>query len=129
MFNQHKENRKEITNGKVKHEHTEVLETEVHKRKITIARDVYPSRSRGEFHVTLYAKNRGNTNITNLCLKDIIPEGFKLLEEDKVIKSQDRGKEREWFLNKLSSGEEIEVSYKLIKIGDKCKGESLLDSY
>ncbi len=101
-------------------------------RRITFTRLVNPAEENNQYEVVLSALNRGKGELTDIRLKDFIPTGFKIIEEG--MKSYDtqgrkKGVEKEWLIEKIMAGEEIQISYKILKIDEQKRYRDLLNGY
>lgn len=97
-----------------------------HKRKaITLGKTILPGAEVGLYAIELLFVNRGTRDLENIELKDIIPEGFSLVEDDHQDFAEDsgdpRGTARTWTFEKIEAGQEINIKYGLQGEGEEYK--------
>lgn len=96
----------------------------VHERKaITIGKQIIPGAEPGLFEIELSFKNRGDTALENIAIKDIIPEGFNLVNDafDDLAESESapQGTIRTWTFETIEKDQAITITYNLQGQGDK----------
>ncbi len=113
------------------------------RRRYTAFKDVTPMEEEGMYQVMLYYKNRSNTKLEDVSIKDLIPSGFELMDvevnipeteeeevtiESEVIDTIDEGEIREWVIPTIEEEQEVEITY-TVKGEGEYKGKDLLISH
>ncbi len=85
-------------------------------RKFSIGKSIEQGANRGEYHIALLYRNRGNQPIRDLVIKDIIPENFTgggySLDPD-TEDTPDGMTKLSWGIPMVKEGETIGISYKI----------------
>ena len=94
----------------------------VHRRKaLTFGKTVAPGAQPKIYEISLVYKNRGKNALTDVRIRDIIPEGFRLLDDSmKSLADEEsvpEGSRRVWTFEKIEPEQEINIVYRI-------KGES-----
>ena len=90
------------------------------RRKLTIGKSVFPGAEEGEYEITIIFKNRGNTEIKNATISDLVPTNFRVLTSTPEANIQETETKilLEWQFNTIKPGESIEISYKIKGSGE-----------
>jgi uncharacterized repeat protein (TIGR01451 family) len=93
-----------------------VLETMQVLRRFSVGKSIEQGDSEGQYHIELLYRNRGNNPITNLILRDIVPENFEG-KEYSISPHQEPTPEGitilEWVMDKVQPGQSIVISYSI----------------
>jgi len=85
-------------------------------RKFSVGKSIEQGSGPGEYHIELLYRNRGANPITDLRLKDIIPENFKG-GGFTIQPTQDRTAEGitvlEWTIMRIDPGQSVVISYSI----------------
>ena len=95
---------------------TPVIKTHQVLRRFSVGKSIEQGSGKGEYNIQLLYRNRGNQVVSDLILKDIIPENFTGLEY-----SREPAKEAtpegitvlKWAINKVEPGESLVLSYSI----------------
>jgi hypothetical protein len=95
----------------------------VHQRKaIRRGKMVIPSSEAGLYDIELTFVNKGDAPLQNVMVRDLIPEGFKLLNDAfsdmAEDKSDPKGKIRTWTFESVEKDQTITITYSLQGQGD-----------
>ena len=93
------------------------------KRKLKTLKSIKPGINEGEFDITLRIQNKGDVELENMEVKDLIPDGFQLVDfNPKEIKYEVIGAGAEKLLDiqivELSGQEAISIQYSCAGTGD-----------
>ena len=78
----------------------------------------------GEYQITLRLKNIGESVLTNVELRDVVPDNFEYGEESIETSSVEslEGKDMlVWVIEELGAGETTEITYKITGTGEDYK--------
>lgn len=93
-----------------------VLETMQVLRRFSVGKSIEQGEEIGQYHVELLYRNRGNNPITNLVLRDIIPENFEGVKFS-IAPNQEPTPEGmtivEWVMDKVQPGQSVVISYSI----------------
>ncbi len=95
----------------------------VHQRhRVSFGKQVREGERPGEYHVSVWFKNRSDISMEDVVLQDILPDGFSIVKNSheslmKKAKVTD-GTALRWQFKKLDPGEEITVEYVLKGTGN-----------
>ena len=97
----------------------------IHDRtKIRKGKRISAMAAEGEYEIVLRLKNAGESTLTNVELRDVVPDNFEYGEESMETSSVDslEGKDMlVWVIEELGAGETIEVTYKITGTGEDYK--------
>ncbi len=97
----------------------------VHERKkIRKGKRITALATEGEYEIVLRLKNNGDSVLTNVELRDIVPGNFEYGEESIETSSVEslEGKDMlVWVIEELGAGETTEITYKISGTGDDYK--------
>jgi uncharacterized repeat protein (TIGR01451 family) len=87
-----------------------------HKRKaIRFGKTVEPGSEAKVYEITIFYKNKGGDTLKDVKIRDIVPEGFKLLdnsmEQIAEKSSAPEGEVITWTFETLQPDQEIEIKY------------------
>ncbi|OLS25832.1 MAG: hypothetical protein HeimC3_11060 [Candidatus Heimdallarchaeota archaeon LC_3] len=90
----------------------------VHARKaITFGKTVNPGAEAGIYEIQIIYKNRGNKVLNDVKIRDIVPEGFSLLDDNMSDLADDEsvpeGNKRTWTFDSVEIDQEIEINYRM----------------
>ena len=75
------------------------------------------------YDISITFINRGTKDLENMVIRDIIPEGFNLMEDDMQDVAEDSSEEvgtiRAWTFEMIEAGKEITINYKLQGEGEE----------
>ena len=93
-----------------------VVETMQVLRRFSVGKSIEQGSTEGEYHIELLYRNRGNNPISDLVLRDIIPENFNGTQYS-VTPLEEATPEGitilEWSFEKIQPGQSIVISYSL----------------
>lgn len=100
--------------------------TVVHARKaVTIGKTVLPGADPGVYEINLTFINRGGADLEDIKIRDIIPEGFDLLDDSFGDLAEDssapEGKLRTWTFEKIEQDKTINILYHIQGEGEEYK--------
>jgi len=93
-----------------------VIETMQVLRRFSIGKSIEQGSSEGEYHIELLYRNRGNNPISNLVLRDIIPENFKGVQFSMTPEQEPTPEGMtilEWKVDRVQPGQSLVISYSL----------------
>ncbi|RLI61392.1 MAG: hypothetical protein DRO88_13095, partial [Promethearchaeia archaeon] len=97
----------------------------VHERKkIRKGKRVAASTNEGEYEIVLRLSNTGETTLSNVELRDLVPDNFEYgdySEEPSEIKSLEGKDILIWMIEEIPAGDTIEITYKITGTGDDYK--------
>ncbi|MHA1991149.1 MAG: HEAT repeat domain-containing protein [Candidatus Hodarchaeales archaeon] len=90
----------------------------VHARKaITFGKTVSPGSDAGVYEIQIIYKNRGKKDLADVNIRDVIPEGFSLLDDNMSDIAEDEsvpeGTKRTWTFETVAIDQEIEINYRM----------------
>ncbi len=95
----------------------------VHQRhRVSFGKQVREGQKPGEYHVSVWFRNRSDIAMEDIVLQDILPDGFNIVKNShasimKKAKVTD-GTALRWEFKRIDPGEEITVEYELKGTGD-----------
>jgi hypothetical protein len=93
-----------------------VIETMQVLRRFSVGKSIEQGSSEGEYHIELLYRNRGNNPVSDLVLRDIIPENFRGRQYS-LSPLEEATPEGitilEWKLDKVQPGQSVVISYSL----------------
>ncbi len=90
-------------------------------RRFSVGKSIEQGKESGEYHIELLYRNRGNNPISQLMLRDIIPENFKATNyslEPRQEPTPEGITILEWIIEKVQPGQSIVISYSITGQGE-----------
>jgi hypothetical protein len=85
-------------------------------RRFSVGKSIEQGKDSGEYHIELLYRNRGNNPVSQLTLRDIIPENFKGNQysmEPRQEPTPEGVTILEWTVDKVQPGQSIVISYSI----------------
>ena len=99
------------------------------KRKLKTLKSIKPGLTEGEFSISVRVQNKGDVELENLVVKDIIPTGFSLTEftppagaTHKVVSAGDKS-ELQVNIVEIKGGSSVSINYNCTGSGDYPRSE------
>jgi len=94
------------------------------RKKLKKGKRVSAMATEGEYEIVLRLKNAGESVLTNVELRDVVPDNFEYGEESMETSSVDNLEGKDmlvWVIEEIAAGETVEVTYKITGTGDDYK--------
>jgi len=96
------------------------------RRAITTGKQVFPGASDGLYEVVIRFKNRGDTELENIKVKDFVPESFNVESQsiEAAVSKMEEGELYTWTIEKLPPGENVDITYTIKGTGEYKVGKA-----